>query len=168
MNIQVIFFHMFVKRGFWGLLALCWGFMLGGSLLMTAVTYGLALAGADRSSATVYQIVVLAIVLPVAWLVMEEQYRLRTVTSIQAFARAFFVASFFGAVMPALMVVGAFVSLRDALFPKRTLDKLGREPLPLNFKPTRVHANIMIMRRRKGLTGFVQDLMDRYLLKLAH
>lgn len=168
MNIQAIFSHMFVKRGFLGLLALCWGFMLGGSLLMTAVTYGSALAGADRFSVIVYQIIVLAMVLPVAWLVMEEQYRLRTVTSIRAFARAFFVASFFGAVMPALMVVGTFVSLRDAFFPKRPLDKLGREPLPLNFHLTRVHASIITMQRRKGLMGFVQDLMDRYLLKLAH
>ena len=150
MNIQAIFFHMFVKRGFFGLLAFAWGFMLGGSVLMTAFTYGLAFAGLSRYAVMLSQIAALVMLLPVAWVVMELEYEKKSVTSAKTFGAAFLVSSFFGAIMPVMFFIGAFVTWGEAFRRKAilTYDK----PLP----------------RRGGLTGFLQELMEGSFLRLAH
>lgn len=164
MNIGAIFSHLFVNRGFLGLLALCWGFMLGGSLLMTAVTYGLALAGVDHFNVTLYQIIALVMILPVAVMLMESEYQEKIVTSASGFARAFFAAVFFGAVMPILLIIGAVITGRERLQKKASSETTTAYADKLTIRGTRGSSRSV----RGKPTGFWQDMMSGFFLKLAH
>lgn len=164
MNIGTIFSHLFVKRGFLGLLTLCWGFMLGGSLLMTAVTYGLALAGVDHFSVTLYQIVALIMILPVAGMVMESEYQEKIVTTASGFIRAFFVAVFFGSVMPVLLIIGAVITGRERLEKKVTSETAAPNPDTLTSRGTKTPVRSV----RGEPVGFWQDMMSGFFLRLAH
>lgn len=160
MSIQAIFSHIFVKRGFFGLIAFAWGFMLGGSVLMTALTYGLALAGLSRYVVMLYQIVVLVMLLPVAWGVMEHEYQKKCVTNIRSFGAAFLVALFFGAVMPIAITIGAFVTWLEVLHRIQRTLRLHHLAAIIRVR----HLEVVI----RTNTVFMQDLMDRSFLKLAH
>ena len=164
MKIQDIFSHLFVKRGFLGLLALCWGFMLGGSLLMTAVTYGLALAGIDHFNVTLYQIVALVMILPVAGMLMESEYQEKIITSASGFARAFLVAIFFGAMMPILLIIGAVITGRERLQKKDSPERTTVYVDKTSIRGTKISSRSV----RGKPTGFWQDMMSGFFLKLAH
>ncbi len=164
MNIQTFFSHLFIKRGFAGLLALLWGFMLGGCLLMTVVTYGMALAGADHFNVTLYQIVALVMILPVAGMLMESEYQEKIITTTSGFVRAFFVAVFFGAMMPILLIIGAVITGRERLQKKDTLVTAALNPDRLTSRGTRTPVRSV----RGKQAGFWQDMMSGFFLKLAH
>ncbi len=135
--------QMFVQRGFWGLLALSWGFMLGGALLMTALTYGLAAAGCSRWNVTCFQGLILALILPVFWVTAEREYRQRNITTFNGFFKAFWFSVYFGAALPALYAVGGFALWREGRQQKRSVTT-----------PSRFQAEPC----RTGIIGFIQNL----------
>lgn len=163
MNIQTIFSHLFIKRGFLGLLALLWGFMLGGCLLITVVTYGAALAGVSRFGVSLCQMAVLAMVLPLAWMTMEGEYQEKIVTSASGFLRAFLVAVFYGMMMPILLIIEAVITGRERFEKKDT-------PMTTALNPDRLTSrrNRNPVRSVRGKpVNFWQDMMRGFFLKLA-
>lgn len=171
MGIRSILTHMFARRGFLGLLAFAWGFMLGGAVLMSAVTYGLAFAGLSHHAVTIYQLIVLTMLLPVAWGVMEQEYRYRGVSSAKSFGSAFVVALFFGCVMPVAIGVGAFVTWRDLYRSQTAIQEKLPLHMPPNIGPSEGYNRFTIRPEQRGTIGFMQnlqDLVDRSFIRLAH
>lgn len=170
-GIRSILVQMFVRHGFLGLLAFAWGFMLGGAVLMTAVTYGLAFTGFSHYMVTIYQLIVLTMLLPVAWGVMEQEYRHRGVRNVKGFGSAFVVALFFGCVMPVAIGVGAFVTWRDLYRAKTTTGGKRTLYTPPDASPSVSYDRFTPRRERRGTMGFMQnlqDLVDRSFIRLAH
>ena len=158
MKIQAMLSYMLIKRGFLGLVASAWGFMTGGSLLMTAITYKLASAGVSYFLVSLYQLVVLGLLCGAAWVIMDAEYKKKSIATARDFVAVFLLSLCFSAVIPVIFAVGAFVTWRDEI-QRKTRSSSMTKPLSLNR---------VAFHRRNGLASFLQELMSRWFLKLAH
>ncbi len=157
MKLHAFLSHVFVKRGFLGLVASAWGFMAGGSLLMTALTYKLAIAGFSHYLVLLYQVITLGMLCAAAWVIMDSEYEKKSVATARDFAAIFLLSLCFSAVIPVIFAIGAFVTWRGE---SRKKPASHAPQIPMN--------RAALYQRQAGLAGFLQRLMNRWFLKLAH
>ena len=120
--------HVFLRRGFVGMVGMTWGFMLGGALLMIWMTTVAALCGLSAFNTGSIDAAFGILTLAVYWIAANEEYREHNVVSLGGFLSVLFVSFVVSACIPLVLVLAAIAEQLDRRQPQNDRDNSRPRP----------------------------------------